>query len=78
MWYMNYQTCCTGHRPKSFPYKYGVDKEKHNVYLQAIKDKIELVIAAFNGTRQGGTWYTIKYAKETNTAIELIDLCVLK
>ncbi len=41
-------------------------------------DKSELVIAEFNGIEKGGTWYTINYAKKTNTAIELIDLCGLK
>ena len=165
------QTCCTGHRPKGFPYRYGVDTKKHSAYLQALKekteiaiteygitnfisgmargvdldfaetvlklrnkypitlecaipcpnqtlnwndtdklryesilnsadsvslisdkytsecmlkrnrymvDKSELVIAVFNGTQKGGTWYTINYARKTDTAIKIIDLCTLK
>lgn len=169
---MTKSCCCTGHRPKGFPYQYGVDIQKHNAYMQALSQKIvlaiteyaitnfvsgmaigvdldfaetvlelrnkyhliqlecaipcpnqtlkwndtdkkryesilkradkisliserytpecmlkrnrymvdksELVIAVFNGIKKGGTWYTINYAKDTNTAIELIDLCSLK
>ena len=170
--YNNYmQTCCcTGHRPKGFPFRYGIDLKKHNAYLQMLKEKTELavteygithfisgmaigvdldfaeivlklkdkypitlecaipcpnqtlkwsdadkaryesilksadkvniisdrytaecmlkrnrymvdksefVIAVFNGIEQGGTWYTINYARKTDTAIELIDLCGL-
>lgn len=165
---MNYQTCCcTGHRPKGFPFKYGIDKQKHNAYLLALEEKIELaitkygitnfipgmaigvdldfadivlkmrnkysitlecavpcpnqtlkwnsidriryesilkradkinliserytpecmlkrnrymvdkselVIAVFNGIEQGGTWYTINYAKRENKVIEFIYL----
>ena len=167
---MNY-CCCTGHRPKGFPYRYGIDTKEHNAYLQALLqkvelavneygithfisgmaigvdldfaetvlklrskypitlecaipcpnqtlkwkdtdklryesilnradkvclisdryspecmlkrnrymiDKSELIIAVFNGIKKGGTWYTINYARKTNTAIELIDLCGLK
>lgn len=48
---------------------------KRNRYMV---DKSGLVIAVFNGIEKGGTWYTINYAKKTNTAIELIDLCSLK
>lgn len=163
--------CCTGHRPKGFPFQYGIDIQKHNAYLQALSQKIrlaiteygitnfisgmavgvdldfaetvlklrhkcsitlecaipcpnqalkwnykdklryegiinsadkisliserytpecmlkrnsymvdksQLVIAVFNGIPQGGTWYTINYARKTNTAIELIDLRGLK
>lgn len=163
--------CCTGHRPKGFPYRYGVDANKHCAYLKALLqktelaingygitgfisgmalgvdldfaeivlklrnkyqitlecavscpaqtakwhekdisryndilkhadeitfvserynrgcmlkrnrymvDKSELVIAVFNGIEKGGTWYTINYARKTNTAVELIDLCSLK
>ncbi|MBD5086530.1 MAG: DUF1273 domain-containing protein [Clostridiales bacterium] len=165
---MNYQTCCcTGHRPKGFPFKYGVDKQKHNAYLLLLEEKIklaiteygitnfisgmaigvdldfaeivlklrnkypitlecaipcpnqtlkwnssdklryesilkradkinliserytpecmlkrnrymvdksQLVIAVFNGIKQGGTWYTINYAKRENKVIEIINL----
>ncbi|MDE5548873.1 MAG: DUF1273 domain-containing protein [Clostridia bacterium] len=159
--------CCTGHRPKGFPFKYGIDKQKHNAYLLMLEEKIkfaitkygitnfisgmaigvdldfaeivlklrnkypitlecaipcpnqtlkwnstdklryesilkradeinliserytpecmlkrnrymvdksELVIAVFNGIEQGGTWYTINYAKRVNKVIELINL----
>ena len=48
---------------------------KRNRYMV---DNSQLVIAVFNGIEHGGTWYTIKYARKTNTAIELIDLCGLK
>lgn len=171
---MNYQTCCcTGHRPKGFPYKYGVDEPKHEYFLEQLKEKIirayreygvtnfisgmaigvdldfaetvlnlrdtenypfslecaipcrnqtlkwssadikrydrllaradsvnlisehytpecmlkrnrymvdksDIIIAAFNGIEQGGTWYTIKYAKSKNKIIELINLCEIK
>ena len=163
--------CCTGHRPKSFPFQYGIDIQKHSAYLKALSQKIELaitdygittfisgmaigvdldfaetvlklrykytitlecaipcpnqtlkwndtdklryetilkradkinliserytpecmlkrnrymvdkselIIAVFNGIKRGGTWYTIEYARKTNTTIELIDLCSLK
>ena len=159
--------CCTGHRPKGFPFKYGIDKQKHNSYLSMLEEKIklaiaeygitnfisgmaigvdldfaeivlkmrnkypitlecaipcpnqtlkwnsadklryenilnsadeislisqqytpecmlkrnrymvdksQLVIAVFNGIKQGGTWYTINYAKRENKVIELINL----
>lgn len=48
---------------------------KRNRYMV---DKSELVIAVFNGIEQGGTWFTISYAKRENKTIELIDLCNLK
>ena len=41
-------------------------------------DKSQMLIAVFNGIEQGGTWYTIKYAKSKNKLIEMIDLCKLK
>ncbi len=159
--------CCTGHRPKGFPYRYGKDKKRHKEYLKQLKqkvllaiteygitnfisgmaigvdldfaeivlklrnkytitlecaipcpnqtlkwnsadklryenileradeinliseryipecmlkrnrymvDKSELIIAVFNGIEQGGTWYTINYAKSKNKIIEIIDL----
>lgn len=164
----NLKCCCTGHRPKGFPFKYGVDKQKHNAYLQMLEEKIELaiieygitnfisgmaigtdldfaetvlklqnkypitlecaipcpnqtlkwnsadklryesilkradeinliserytpecmlkrnrymvdrselVIAVFNGIEQGGTWYTINYAKYKNKQMDIIYLC---
>ena len=159
--------CCTGHRPKGFPFKYGIDKQRHNAYLLMLEEKIklaiaeygitnfisgmaigvdldfaevvlnlrnkypitlecaipcpnqtlkwntadivrfesilkradkiniisdrytpecmlkrnrymvdksELVIAVFNGVEQGGTWYTINYAKSKNIVIEFVYL----
>lgn len=44
---------------------------KRNRYMV---DKSELVIAVFNGVEKGGTWYTIKYARKKNKAIEMIAL----
>ena len=160
--------CCTGHRPKGFPFQYSIDKEKHKAYLTTLEerikiaiseygitnfisgmaigtdldfaetvlklrkeypitlecaipcpnqtlkwnstdklryeyilehtdnvsliserytpecllkrnrymvDKSKLVIAVFNGIEQGGTWYTIKYAKYKNKQMDIIDLC---
>lgn len=48
---------------------------KRNRYMV---DKSDLVIAAFNGVKKGGTWHTINYAKKKNKAIEMIDLCKIK
>lgn len=42
--------CCTGHRPKGFPFAYGIDKQKHNVYLQTLEQKIELVVDEYGIT----------------------------
>lgn len=39
--------CCAGHRPKGFPFQYGIDKQKHNVYIQALTQKIELAITKY-------------------------------
>ena len=36
--------CCTGHRPKKFPFKYGVNIQKHNEYLRLLEQKIEYAI----------------------------------
>ncbi len=48
---MNYQTCCcTGHRPKGFPYKYGIDKQKHQAYLNALEQKIEFAVTEYGIT----------------------------
>lgn len=44
---------------------------KRNRYMV---DKSQMVIAVFNGEEKGGTWYTIKYAKNKNVQIEFIDL----
>ena len=42
--------CCTGHRPKGFPFQYGIDKQKQNFYLQMLKEKIELAITEYGIT----------------------------
>lgn len=42
--------CCTGHRPKGFPFKYGIDKQKYTVYLQMLEEKIELAITEYGIT----------------------------
>lgn len=39
-----------------------------------IVDKSQMIIAVFNGIEQGGTWYTIKYARKKNLTIEIINL----
>ncbi len=39
--------CCTGHRPKGFPFKYGTDKQKHDDYLQELEQKIKLAITEY-------------------------------
>ena len=41
--------CCTGHRPKSFPFFY-YDEDKRNVYLQLLEDKIKLAITEYGIT----------------------------
>ncbi len=47
---MTKNCCCTGHRPKGFPFEYGVDLKKHNLYLQMLKQKIELAITEYGIT----------------------------
>ena len=42
--------CCTGHRPKGFPFKYGVDKQKHKTYLKTLEQKIKLAITEYGIT----------------------------
>ncbi len=42
--------CCTGHRPKGFPFKYGIDKQKHQSYLQELEQKIKLAITEYGIT----------------------------
>ena len=42
--------CCTGHRPKGFPFKYGTDLKKHNEYLNALEEKIKLAITDYGVT----------------------------
>ena len=42
--------CCTGHRPQGFPFRYGVDRKKHNTYLKMLKEKIELAINEYGIT----------------------------
>lgn len=48
---MSKSCCCTGHRPKGFPFQYGIDTKKHNAYLQALKEKTELAITEYGITR---------------------------
>ena len=36
--------CCTGHRPKGFPYPYGIDEQKHKEYLLRLKQKILIAV----------------------------------
>lgn len=38
--------CCTGHRPKGFPFKYGTDLKKYNEYLKALEQKIKFAITS--------------------------------
>ena len=38
--------CCTGHRPKGFPFKYGTDLKKHKEYLKALEQKIKFAITS--------------------------------
>ncbi len=48
---MNYQTCCcTGHRPKGFPFQYGIDGQKHTAYIQELEQKIKLAITEYGIT----------------------------
>ncbi len=42
--------CCTGHRPKGFPFEYGIDKRKHKAYLQILEEKIKLAITLYGIT----------------------------
>lgn len=41
---MSKTCCCTGHRPKGFPFKYGVNSENLAAYLAALREKIENAI----------------------------------
>lgn len=47
---MSKTCCCTGHRPKGFPFQYGVDKQKQSAYLQELEQKIELAITEYGIT----------------------------
>ncbi len=48
---MNYQTCCcTGHRPKGFPFKYGIDEPKHKAFLEQLKHRIILAYREYGAT----------------------------
>lgn len=44
---------------------------KRNRYMV---DNSDLVIAVFNGIEKGGTWYTIRYARQNRVPVLLIDL----
>lgn len=47
---MQKSCCCTGHRPKGFPFEYGVDKIRHTDYLKKLEEKIKLAIADYGIT----------------------------
>lgn len=47
---MSKTCCCTGHRPKGFPFQYGIDTDKHNAYLQTLERKIKFAIIAYGIT----------------------------
>lgn len=42
--------CCTGHRPKGFPYRYGKDKKRHKEYLKQLKQKVLLAVKEYGIT----------------------------
>ncbi len=42
--------CCTGHRPKGFPFEYGKDIKRHKEYLHALEEKIKLVFTGYGVT----------------------------
>lgn len=41
---MSKNCCCTGHRPKGFPFEYGIDIQKHKTYIKMPERKIEYAI----------------------------------
>lgn len=47
---MTKNCCCTGHRPKSFPFAYGIDLQKHNAYLKTLEQKIEFSVSNYGIT----------------------------
>ncbi|MDE5721632.1 MAG: DUF1273 domain-containing protein [Clostridia bacterium] len=47
---MSKNCCCTGHRPKGFPFNYGKDVKKHKAYLKALEAKIKLAITEYKIT----------------------------
>lgn len=47
---MSKNCCCTGHRPKGFPFNYRIDKQKHKSYLQKLEEKIKLAITGYRIT----------------------------
>lgn len=45
------KTCsCTGHRPKGFPFRYGIDAVKHNAYMKELETVVELAITEYGIT----------------------------
>lgn len=42
--------CCTGHRPKGFPFSYGIDTQRRKAYLHMLEQKIELAITEYGIT----------------------------
>lgn len=51
-------------------YRAGCE-QRRNEYMV---DKSDLVLAVWNGVRQGGTWNTIRYAQKVGKTIEIIYL----
>ena len=45
--------------------------QKQNIFMV---DKADLVLAVWNGTERGGTWNTIRYARQKERAIQYIRL----
>ena len=47
---MTKNCCCTGHRPKGFPFEYGFDKPRHTAYLKTLEEKIKFAITEYGIT----------------------------
>ncbi len=47
---MSKTCCCTGHRPKGFPFRYGEDEQKHDAYLRALRQRVEFVVTQYGVT----------------------------
>lgn len=53
------------------PYYHGGCMDKRNRYMV---DRADLVLAVWNGTKHGGTWNTIQYARKKGKTIRFILL----
>ena len=53
------------------PVYYQGCMQKRNIFMV---DKADLVLAVWNGTERGGTWNTIRYARQKERAIQYIRL----